>query len=153
MESKLLGPFLKSYATCSLYGSYGRDHVQCDLKDLAPFPDEGFDLFEACCVFDFIPDFGEAIASVSRVLARRSAVFVHYTDRRIVDGTSPPFVARYRSDWSADYYPPGYQQPIVHVGRQWFAGEWARHGFAMEQVAWCDPHAKRPLVWWMGTRG
>lgn len=152
-ETKLHAPLLKSWTTCSLYGSYGRDHVQCDLKDLAPFADASFDLFEACDVLDFIPDFGDAIASVSRVLAKRAVVFVYYTDRRMTDGDAPPVVVKYRSDWTADYYPPGYQQPVVRVGRQWFAKEWARHGFSMEQVAWCDPHAKRAVVWWMGARG
>jgi hypothetical protein len=152
IEQALLAPFLKSSTTCSLYGSYGRNHVTCDLKNLAPFEDESFDLFEACDVLDFIPDFGDAIASVARVLAKRATVFVYYTDGRMVDGSQPPFVVRHRSDFNAKYYPPGYLQPIVHVGRQWFADEWARHGFAMEQVAWHDPHAKRPVVWWMGTR-
>jgi hypothetical protein len=153
IERSLIAPFLKTATTCSLYGSYGNNHVNCDLRDLAPFDDASFDLFEACDVLDFIPDFGDAIASVSRVLAKRAAVFVYYTDGRFRERSlEPPVVVRRKTEFHADYYPPGYEQSVVNVGREWFAREWARHGFTMEQVTWNDPYAKRPLVWWMGTR-
>ena len=55
-ERQLLKPLIGSAETFSLFGKYGPDHVQCDVTDLAPFKDGGFDLFEACSCSTTFPN-------------------------------------------------------------------------------------------------
>ncbi len=151
-ERQLLKPLIGSAETFSLFGKYGPDHLQCDVTDLAPFKDGSFDLFEACSVLDYVPELGQAIGSIARVLKRRAVVFIHYSDNRLLDGAQPPRIKTHRSNWKADYYPEGYRQPVMKVGREWFAAEWPRHGFSVEQVVWKEAGAGDSITWWICWR-
>ena len=40
----------------------------------------------------------------------------------------------------------------MKVGREWFAAEWQRHGFSVEQVAWKEAGAGDSITWWICWR-
>ena len=41
-------------------------------------------------MLDYVPELGQAIGSIARVLKRRAVVFIHYSDNRLLDGAQPP---------------------------------------------------------------
>ncbi len=152
LERELIGPLTSSLVTFSLYGNYGKGHVTCDICDMGIFEAESFDLFEACQVFDYVPDVARAIGNVARVLKRKAVIFVHVSDERLLPGDEAASVVRYRTGGNAPYYEKDYRQPIVNLGREWFAGEWRKYGFSIQQVRWLDSATKKSLTWWVGTR-
>jgi hypothetical protein len=151
-ELDILKPLIGPYVTFSLYGKYGANHVTCDVCDLSPFEPGSFDFFEACLLFDYVPETAVAIGNIARVLKNRAAFFIHISEGRLLPGDQAPRLHRYRSDWTASYYPKEYQQPIMKIGRKWFALEWARYGFSVDEIIWNDPIISKPVTWWIGWR-
>lgn len=153
VEMELLQPLVGEIVHGSLYGEYAENHVTTDVRDLKEFSDQSFDLLEACTIFDFVPEAEAAFESISRVLKTKSIVFFHINDGRLRDSDAPPWVKRYRTDWTASYYPEGYQQPIVIFGRQWIHNKLTELGFEVRTCVWQDPGLKKSLTWWLAWRG
>jgi hypothetical protein len=149
IEQQLLAPFCDSVATASLFGEYSGNHVHSNIVDLKEFGDWSFELVHACCVLDFVPEFEQALRSVHRVLAMNGWFSMH--DARIRMGrnerTLPPFVKKLRENYTANYYPEGYQQPIVHVGHDWFMQTMSHIGFEVHECSHFDPFSGKTL-WW-----
>lgn len=152
VERDILEPILGPITSASLFGSYGPGHVTTDIVDLKEFPDARFDFFEASLLFDYVPESDAAFDSVSRVLRGKSVMFFHIGEGRLKPGDMPPRLKRYRTDWTAHYYPDDYQQPIVQFGRDWITGKLQSHGFEVEQIIWNDPGTEKSLTWWLAWR-
>jgi SAM-dependent methyltransferase len=153
-ERHLLAPLTGSLLTFSLFGAYGKNHVQSDIRDLSCFESGSFDLFEACLVLDYVPEIELALSSVARVLAKRSAFFIFINETRLLAGSQPPEVARTRdrAQGLPDYYPEDYERQQITIGRRWFETAWRRHGFEARQVIWRDPSIDECFTWWVGQR-
>ncbi len=154
IERSLLSPLAASLVTFSLFGSYGKDHVQCDIRDLSRFEPGSFDLFEACLVLDYVPEVELALSNLARVLAKQSAFFIFINEKRLLSGSEPPTVkhVRDRAAGLPDYYPEDYERQQITVGRNWFDAEWRKYGFDVQQVIWRDPSIGESFTWWVGHR-
>jgi len=152
VERRLLAPLIGTVTTASLYGRYGAGHVASDVVDLKEFEDDSFDLFEASLLFDYVPQTNSAFDSISRVLRSRSLMFFHIGEGRLREGDMAPTLKRYRSDWTATYYPADYKQPIMIFGRDWIREKLESQGFAHEEIRWIDPGTAKALTWWLAWR-
>lgn len=152
VEQDLLQSLIGSFVTTSLYGKYGRNHVFSNAEDLKEFNSDTFDFAEACGVFDFIEGAEQAFESVSRVLRQRAIFFFHIGGGHLKDGNMPPTLKRFRTDWSANYYPSDYKQPIVLFGRDWIEEKLQSLGFQVKQITWTDPGTAKYLTWWLSWR-
>jgi SAM-dependent methyltransferase len=154
-ERYLLDPLVDSLLTFSLFGSYGKDHIQCDIRDLSRFEAGSFDLFEASLVYDYVPELDLAIANTARVLAPKSAFFIFINEGRLLPGDKPPKVknTRDRAAGLPEYYPEDYERQQISVGRKWLDAAWRKHGFDVQQVIWHDASIGESFTWWVGRRG
>jgi Methyltransferase domain len=153
-ERSLLLPLTSSLLTFSLFGAYGKGHVQCDIRDLSRFEAGSFDLFEASLVLDYVPEIELALSNISHVLAKQSAFFIFINEKRLLAESQPPEVTRVRTREKGlpDYYPEDYERQQVTLGRRWFETAWRRHGFYVRQVIWRDPSISESFTWWVGQR-
>lgn len=153
-ERFLLSELSGSIVSFSLFGSYGKDHIQCDVRDMSRFDPGSFDLFAASLVLDYVPEIDLAISNIANVLAGRSAFFIFINEKRLLAGFEPPEVTRTRdrAQGLPDYYPEDYERQQITIGRRWFEAAWRRHGFEARQVIWRDPSIGESFTWWVGQR-
>ena len=151
-EQGLLDNLIDSFVTTSLFGRYSPDHVHSNAEDLKEFRDDSFDLVEACGLFDFVEGAERAFESVSRVLRPTAVLFFHIGAGHLEGGDMPPRIERYRTDYTAKYYPSDYKQPIVVFGREWIEAKLMSLGFQVKQITWTDPGIEQPLTWWLAWR-
>jgi SAM-dependent methyltransferase len=151
-EKTLLSPLLGAMTTTSLFGDYGAQHVISDISNLKEFEDHSFDFVEVNSVLDFVPDTDRAFVSISRVLRRRAVFFFHINDGRIKDTDDTPKIRHYRTDFSAEYYPKDYKQPVMIFGRGWIGARLSALGFQFQEMRWTDPGVGKRLTWWVAWR-
>jgi hypothetical protein len=153
-ERYLIEPLVSSMLSFSLFGTYGKDHVQCDVRDMSRFAAGSFDLFEASLVLDYVPEIDIAMDNIARILAAPSAFFIFINEKRLLSGNQAPHVTqtRDRAQGLPEYYPEDYERQHIKIGRQWFDAAWRKRGFDVEQVIWRDVSIGENFTWWVGKR-
>jgi hypothetical protein len=153
-ERYLIASLAGSTLSFSLFGTYGKEHVQCDVRDMSRFAAGSFDLFEASLVLDYVPEIETAMDNISRILAVPSAFFIFINEKRLLSGNEPPRVTqtRDRAQGLPGYYPEDYERQQIKVGRKWFDAGWRERGFDAQQVIWRDASIGENFTWWLGKR-
>ena len=153
-ERSLIEPLVSSLLSFSLFGTYGKDHVHCDVRDMSRFAVGSFDLFEASLVLDYVPEIHTAMDNIARILAAPSAFLIFINEKRLLPGDQAPRVTqtRDRAQGLPEYYPEEYERQQIKLGRQWFDAAWRKRGFEVRQVIWRDVSIGENFTWWVGNR-
>lgn len=153
-ERYLIESLAGSMLAFSLFGTYGKDHVQCDVRDMSRFAAGSFDFFEASLVLDYVPEIDTAIDNIARILAAPAAFFIFINEKRLLPGSEAPRVTqtRDRAQGLPGYYPEDYERQHIKMGRRWFDAAWRKRGFGVHQVIWRNSSIGENFTWWVGKR-
>lgn len=150
VERTILFPQLRQYVVSSLYQTYTGigPFVRADVRDLAPFGDASFDYVQACNVLDYVPELGQALRAIHRVV-RPNGIFVFLIpEQSLLQGDQPISVAVHASV-TGRYWPDPARVPFVRLGRQTLRELLQQTGFAAEEVHYVEQLSGSRCTWWL----
>ncbi len=119
-EQQMLAPYFHALKSVSLFGEYGSDHESgVDIRDLGRYAKESFSGAFGILLFDYFPEFDQALGEVYRVLAPGGVFFTLVLSPRVRLDDSPPEVTKRIEPKKGyfDYIPEGGELFSVKVGQ------------------------------------
>lgn len=152
IEQDIIRSKFGSLVSASLYGSYnnyGNVTIQTDLRNLKEFPDQRFDLVQACGVVDFIYELDDVLASVYRVLKPGGFFLFLILDYRLVNNNDPPKIIGTKKE---PYFPEGIELPSVMFGKKYLLRRMEKVGFKAEKYEITDYFSGTVCNWFLGRK-
>jgi len=154
VERAVLSSQLRRPVISSLYQTYHGTgpFVRSDVRDLVPFRNESFDYVQACNVLDYVPELGQALRAVHRVV-RSSGAFVFLLPEHNLLPANEPISVSVHSSVTGNYWPDRTAVPLVRLGRRTLSDLLQQTGFQPVEVQLVEPLSRLRCTWWLCRRG
>lgn len=153
MERTILNKVFPVLTSVSLYGNYGKDHIEgCDVRDLSRFPDASFSGVFSILVFDYFIEIDTALAECTRVTAPGGIFITCIANGRLVDGEMPPVITKIikKTETYFPYIPDNANMPSIKVGRETFVNAMKRVGYQAAHYSIQDDVSGEKTDWFIG---
>jgi SAM-dependent methyltransferase len=153
MERTVLNKVFPVLTSASLYGNYGKDHIEgCDMRDLSRFPDASFSGVFSILLFDYFIEIDAALAECARVTAPGGIFITYIANTRLVDGEMPPTVVKIieKTETYFPYIPDNANMPSIKVGRETFVNAMKRVGYQAAHYSIQDDASGEKTDWFIG---
>lgn len=153
MEKSELSKIFSSFTSASLYGNYGKDHIEgCDVRDLSRFSDDSFCGVFSSLLFDYFTEIEQALKECARVTAPGGIFITHIAKGRLSDGDAPVTVGSIiqKTETYFQYIPDDANMPSIKLGRQTFLKAMQNAGYTAEHYSLEDEASGEITDWFIG---